>query len=653
MLLSGGTTLNDFNANLNSAAYLNSPTYDPMAAQAAFIAANGPAWSPPPAMPAFDLGISYQAPTPSYQPAYTVPVQSYSASIPTLPVSVGGGGGEPAINVNNTPVLQSSATMNLAPMQFPNMPNFTPQEQPGMINIGGRNYGADQLIAANPQVSFAPGVPQMDTVSDGAYGYDATRIPEQPQAYGGGQPMQLGGEAEALPDSLMGIPNPYMQRPNAPIYGIMPEYRALQQSPQRALNMLPQRSDEVPETFTPPMERQHKTMAGKLLAPLAQAVWATRGQANYRAGVAQAMEDKHKTDLNAATTLLQTIMPGVNSGYKEVLQQRGADYRVAANAFNQGAMAALTFHLDAKEKQMLRAAELLQISANAQLEPALIGGQPNRHKAMALNFVGKQLGWSDADVWALQQQQDPNAAEAQQQAAIKTQQQAFELRKANKMLQGELSLLSAKAAEAFGQAAQANASAGLMGTQAATNKFNLKQRQKISKYERWGIIADQMNKVDEMLVNRGTRQNRIDNAKLANQKLQADIYRQEMEAAAVPVEAAGRMASAMASMGQSLDPSVKAAAAGMTDSVYGILGIKEKTEIVTDARGRAIGSKMVPVQPPAAVNQFRENIPQPSYRQRFAQPQQLPPSYFSGQSLAGENNGFNQMGGGQTQPGAF
>ena len=61
MLLSGGATLNDYNANLNSAAYLNSPTYDPMAAQAAFIAANGPAWSPPPAMPAFDLGISYQA----------------------------------------------------------------------------------------------------------------------------------------------------------------------------------------------------------------------------------------------------------------------------------------------------------------------------------------------------------------------------------------------------------------------------------------------------------------------------------------------------------------------------------------------------------------------------------------------------------------
>ena len=129
--------------------------------------------------------------------------------------------------------------MNLAPMQFPNMPNFTPEQQPGMINIGGRNYGADQLIAANPQVSFAPGVPQMDTVSDGAYAYDATRIPEQPQAYGGGQPMQLGGEAEALPDSLMGIPNPYMQRPVAPAYTQQPAYQAAMAMPQQAIQSLP------------------------------------------------------------------------------------------------------------------------------------------------------------------------------------------------------------------------------------------------------------------------------------------------------------------------------------------------------------------------------------------------------------------------------
>jgi len=645
MLLSGGATLNDYNANLNSAAYLNSPTYDPMAAQAAFIAANGPAWSPPPAMPAFDLGISYQAPAPSYQPAYTVPVQSYSASIPTLPVSVGGGGGEPAINVNNTPVLQSSATMNLAPMQFPNMPNFTPEQQPGMINIGGRNYGADQLIAANPQVSFAPGVPQMDTVSDGAYGYDATRIPEQPQAYGGGQPMQLGGEAEALPPDLMGIPNPYMQRPVAPAYTQQPAYQAAMAMPQQAIQSLP----TLDQFYNPQPAPQANSVGGAIK----RALWALPGPSRRRAAEYADARDQQKEAANRQAMLMQVSLPAQIGLNREALQQQGADYRVAAGAFNQGAMAALTFHLDAKEKQMLRASEALNLAANAQLEPSFINGQPNRHKAQMLRMAGQQLGWSEADIYALQQQQDPNAAEAQQQAAIKTQQQAFELRKANKMLQGELNLLSAKAAEAYGQANQANASAGLMGTQAATNTFNLKQRQKISKYERWGIIADQMNKVDEMLVNRGTRQNRIDNAKLANQKLQADIYRQEMEAAAVPVEAAGRMASAMASMGQSLDPSVKAAAAGMTDSVYGILGIKEKTEIVTDARGRAIGSKMVPVQPPAAVNQFRENIPQPGYRQRFAQPQQLPPSYFSGQSLAGDGNQFNQMGGGQPQPGAF
>lgn len=600
------------------------------------------AWSPPPAMPAFDLGVSYQ---PAYQPAYTVPVQSYSASVPTLPVSTGGGGGEPPIYVNNTPVLQSSATMNLSPMQFPNMPNFTPQEQPGMINIGGRNYGADQLIAANPQVSFAPGVPQMDTVSDGAYGYDATRIPEQPRAYSEGQPMQLGGEAEALPDSLMGIPNPYMQRPVAPAYTQQPAYQAAMAMPQQAIQSLP----TLDQFYNPQPAPQANSVGGAIK----RALWALPGPSRRRAAEYADARDQQREAANRQAMLMQVSLPAQIGLNREALQQQGADYRVAAGAFNQGAMAALTFHLDAKEKQMLRASEALNLAANAQLEPSFINGQPNRHKAQMLRMAGQQLGWSEADIYALQQQQDPNAAEAQQQAAIKTQQQAFELRKANKMLQGELNLLSAKAAEAFGQANQANASAGLMGTQAATNKFNLSQRQKISKYERWGIIADQMNKVDEMLVNRGTRQNRVDNAKLANQKLQADIYRQEMEAAAVPVEAAGRMASAMASMGQSLDPSVKAAAAGMTDSVYGILGIKEKTEIVTDARGRAIGSKMVPVQPPAAVNQFRENIPQPGYRQRFAQPQQLPPSYFSGQSLAGDGNQFNQMGGGQTQPGAF
>lgn len=583
--------------------------------------------APPPIMPAFDLGVSYQAPAPSYQPAYTVPVQSYSASVPTLPVSTGGG--EPAINVNNTPVLQSSATMNLAPMQFPNMPNFTPQEQPGMINIGGRNYGADQLIAANPQVSFAPGVPQMDTVSDGAYGYDATRIPEQPRAYSEGQPMQLGGEAEALPPDLMGIPNPYMQRPVAPAYTQQPAYQAAMAIPQQAIQSLP----TLDQFYNPQPAPQANSVGGAIK----RALWALPGPSRRRAAEYADARDQQKEAANRQAMLMQVSLPAQIGLNREALQQQGADYRVAAGAFNQGAMAALTFHLDAKEKQMLRASEALNLAANAQLEPSFINGQPNRHKAQMLRMAGQQLGWSEADIYALQQQQDPNAAEAQQQAAIKTQQQAFELRKANKMLQGELSLLSAKAAEAFGQANQANASAGLMGTQAATNTFNLKQRQKISKFERWGIIADQMNKVDEMLVNRGTRQNRIDNAKLANQKLQADIYRQEMEAAAVPVEAAGRMASAMASMGQSLDPSVKAAAAGMTDSVYGILGIKEKAVVSTGPNGEPV-TTLVPVQPPAAVNQFRENIPQPGYRQRFAQPQQLPPSYFSGQPLAGEHN---------------
>ena len=563
--------------------------------------------------------------------------------MPTLPVSTGGG--EPAINVNNTPVLQSSATMNLAPMQFPNMPNFTPEQQPGMINIGGRNYGADQLIAANPQVSFAPGVPQMDTVSDGAYGYDQTRIPEQPRAYSEGQPMSLGGEVETLPPDLMGIPNPYMQRPVAPAYTQQPAYQAAMAMPQQAIQSLP----TLDQFYNPQPAPQANSVGGALK----RALWAMPGQARKRAAEYADAREQQREAANRQAMLMQVSLPAQIGLNREALQQQGADYRVAAGAFNQGAMAALTFHLDAKEKQMLRASEALNLAANAQLEPSFINGQPNRHKAQMLRMAGQQLGWSESDIYALQQQQDPNAAEAQQQAAIKTQQQAFELRKANKMLAGDLSLLQARVAETQAQAAQANANAGLMGSQASANKFNLGQRQAIAKFERWSAIADNMNKVDEMLVNRGTRQNRIDNAALQNQKLQADIYRQEMEATSVPVEAAGRMASAMASMGQSTDKNVKAAAVGLTDSVYGILGIKEKTVIGKDASGNLVKT-VVPVKPPEAVNQFQQNIPQPGYRQRFAQPQQLPPSYFSGQSLAGDGNQFNPMSGTQPQqPGAL
>lgn len=633
LTLSGGTTLNDYNANLNSAAYLNSPTYDPIAAQAAFIAANGPAWSPPPAMPAFDLGVSYQ---PAYQPAYTVPVQSYSASVPTLPVSVGGGGGEPAINVNNTPVLQSSATMNLAPMQFPNMPNFTPEQQPGMINIGGRNYGADQLIAANPQVSFAPGVPQMDTVSDGAYGYSGTMLPAAPTTTG--QPYQLGGNMGNMPEMLpapdiaqMGMPNPFIERPAQVNYYQSSPAQDIRTLPQTAIDMLPDRNDYMPspDTFIPPMQRQHKSFAGKLMAPIAQGVWAMRGQANARAGMLQAAEDRYKTDLNSRVTMLQTMMPGVINANREMMQQMGADSRVAHQAFNQGALAVLNFMLDQEDKKILDAAQSMELLSRAfLLPPTVIGetgqidqtGRPvfapvvNRQKTAMIRGAARTLGLNEADIWGLSQVQDPNAAEEQRQAAIATRQKAFDLAKLQQMLPYELGLLKAHIAETNAQAGLAEAQAGSTDTEAATNKFNLTQRQKIAKYERWEAIAKAMDGISKMIVSRETRKAMIAKADLENKKIIEETYRTRLEGQAVPQEAAARMATALATLSlNATDPNSQKVAATLLKSIEETLNHSPSTQ---------------------------EPLPRSQPKRPWQNAQQLPPldpKYFNGQPLSFNN----------------
>lgn len=237
-------------------------------------------------------------------------------------------------------------------------------------------------------------------------------------------------------------------------------------------------------------------------------------------------------------------------------------------------------------------------------------------------------------------QQDQAAAQHYKQEALKTDMQAFQLNKAQQMLTHEINMLRSQIAENNAQAGLAQSNAGLAASQAGTNRFNLQQRQMVGKYERWGNIADNVSKVDQMLTSRGTRDNRVRAADLANQKLQADIYRQQMEAANVPVESAAKMASAMASMGQSSDPTIRAAANNMADSVYGALGMTEKQVMGKDARGNDV-LMTVPVQAPSTISNFRQNMPpSPSYRQPV-QPQQLPPSYFSGAPLAGDPNLFN------------
>lgn len=555
-------------------------------------------------LPTFNLGLSYSAPI--AQP----PIQA-----PVLPVQTSSPAPE-NINVEYSPVQQSSSNLQLAPIQFPDMPAFNPTG-PATIQVGSRQYPADSVIAqAIP--SFAPGVPQMDTMSDAAYGYQGTRLPSQPAQ---GQPVSIDGQVETLPDNFYGMPNPYMQRPVAPNYSATPEYAAAMNLPNRAMQALPSFGDYYQPAPPPPLDSNPVNW-------LKRAVYTSPGAVRARAAQYSAAAQMYNNDAQRIANIMATTTPGLISLNREGIQQKGADYRTNLNAWNQGAQALLGFYLDQEEKKKLSVAQSLDMAARAYLLPSTIDGQPNREKVMMLQEAGKFLGWSQADIGVLARQQDPQVAEQMKQASLETSKSAFELKKATSMLDGELAMLAANIA-------QTNAQAGLMGSQASTNAFNLSQRKAIAKYDRMGQIADAMAKVDALLVNKETRQNRIDNSKLQNEKLQADIFRQQMEANGVPVELAARMSASMASMGQSVDPNVRAAGANMADSMFGLLGIKEKLEPVM--KGATIqGYRKVPVNTPSTINNFQQNMP--SYRRNMQAPAPLPPSYFSGAPLASGND---------------
>lgn len=574
-------------------------------------------------LPTFNLGLSYSAPI--AQPPIQAPVLPVQTSSPT----------PENINVDYSPVQQSSSNLQLAPIQFPDMPAFNPTG-PATIQVGGRQYPADSVIAqaipsfapgrkvdlgdtmmpvyngANfvgyrkvPSQQFTPGVPQMDTMSDDAYGYQGTQVPQAPM---GGQPMNLNSGIEALPDNLLGMPNPYMQRPAAPNYYQSAPAQQIMNMPQQALDNLPQRADYMlsAQRYVPPSN------------PIARALWAMPGNARARAGMVQAAEDRYNRDLQAAVAIRQTTLPSQISAMKEMMQQQGADYRLAASAYNQGSQTLLNFLLDQEEKRQLSTAQALDLAANAFLLPSMVptqfGMEPNRQKVAMLRQAGRFLNWSEADVYGLMQQQDPNAAENLKQQKLKTEKGAFDLKKAKEMLNYEFQQLSANID-------QTRAQTGLISAQARTANFDVGQREQVAKYARWGMIADSMQKVGSMLLERGTRDARTEAANLANKKEMAEIYKKQLEAQSIPLEAAAKLASSMASLSSSMDPQAMQIGHGMVDQLYQLLGINQKP--VLDTNGQV---SFKPIAPSGPARGFRQSMPQAP---------QMPQQYFSGGPLSG------------------
>jgi hypothetical protein len=601
-------------------------------------ATGNPAYAPAYQAPVFDLGINYD----SAPVAYTLPISSY----PTLPVSVPSQPTQQApVNVQLAPVQQSSVNVQSPDMQFPGMPSFSPEGAPGYIQVGGRMYPANSVIAQAPQVSFAPGgVPQADTVTDAMYGYTGTAIPNAPQP---GQPLQMNGVTDVLPDKLLGMDNPYMKAPQAPIYSQTPEYQAAAQVMPNAINALPNVNDYLQAYGAQPMT----PLTANPLSWLKRGLEANPRVANQRAAQNAAALALYNADSQRATTLMQTMGPSTINLHREAMQQRGADYRTAMVGHNNVTSKVVDFLLDQKANSLLGAAKALDTASQAYLMPSYVqgpDGQPmmNRQKAAMLRAAGRELGWSESDVYGLMQQQDPNAANQLKRDQLAVEKQAFDLKSAKasfdmgiNRLKAEINKIQAETAATYGRA--------------DAEKFNLAQRQAIAKYERWGMIADSMDKVNQMLVGKGTKNARVRAADLANQNTQAEIAKRQMEAKAVPMLIAARIASAMAMMSNSGDDQTVAIGKGLVDSLYATLGLPTKPQV--DPNTQQV--QMVPVQAPDTVQSFRQGlglpgpvpqgvqmsqpiipgmVPRQQYRQPTA-PQQLPPNYFTGEPLSTNN----------------
>lgn len=546
----------------------------------------------------FDVGISYNQP--SYYDYYT-PQTAYS-----MPVSYNNATANNNYDyssINYSPVAVNNSAMNVSAPTFNPVAPSGIIDQAGAVQIGGRTYAPNQVIASADLTyapgGFAAGRPQYDSLPDTAYGYSATAMPDKPGS--NQQTFRMGSDVGEMPDMLpapdteqMGMPNPYKVPVQAPDYFNGQANQSMMAIPDQVINNAPNRAD-----YYPPAQSMARPSN-----PFLRAIWAMPGQARQRAGINAAAEDRYQGDSNRYYQAMSTIMPGITGGLREISQQEGADYRLNRQAQNQGALSVLTHMLDQEDKKHMSTSQALDYLAKAfLLPPAVIeqNGQPaiNRQKLALIRAAAPVLGLNENDIYGLSHVQDMNAAEAQQQASIATRQKAFELKRMQQMLPHEIGLLKAHIAQSLAQANNLNADA-------RTTNFNVRQRQAVAKYERWGIIANSFKAISDMLVAKGTRQATIDKATLENKRLVAETLKNEMTARAIPEEAAAKLASAIATLSfNSSDATSKHASAMLLQTLEDAISPGQAT------------------QQPRPTRRPVPQLPAPS------------PSYFSGGPLSG------------------
>jgi len=576
----------------------------------------------------FDTGISYSQP--SYYDYY-VPQTSY-----TVPVSYNNATANNSYdysNINYSPVAVNNSAMNVSAPTFNPVGPSGIADQSGPIQIGGRTYAPTQLLAQADLTyapgGFAAGRPQYDTLSDSQQGYDYTGRPDT-------QTLSANAGTNEQPPTLsspdiaqqQGMPNIFRQAPVAPDYYNSLANQQVLQTPDMVMQNAPNRAD-----YYPPAQSMARPQG-----LLQRAIWAMPNQARNRAAGLAAAEQRFQHDDNQYTQRVSTIMPGVVATQREIIAQQAADHRINQQTFNQGALSAFNAGLDRQAAQMMNIKDAMAMAAEAYQLPSYINGEPNRQKLAMLNTAGRQMGWSKKDVEGVFEQQDFGAAQNMKLKSMQVEAAAFALQSNKQKLSKELNLLTAQAAHDFAQAR-------LMGAQAGAINFENNQNQKIAYALRLGKLADIAKAIGAQEEDRATRGNRVDAARLRNQQALASILKTQMEAINIPAETAAKLSTAMAALGASLDPNIRAAGNGLVDSVFGALSLPQKPMVVTSPDGSTSISN-APVDASDLSRKIQEqlqlirmqNQPQnmrPGYRQ--SQPQMaLPPSYFTGQPLSGQ-----------------
>ncbi len=470
---------------------------------------------------------------------------------------------------------------------------------------------ASGLQAQAPKMDYGTSENEWGAVRDGLTGGGMMRL-----GAGGGQlPSQFAG-----PDiyGQANVPNPYQQRPQAPNFQQSMNHPMLNgPDDNRWLQNQPKIASFIPQA--PPIKPGLAGFAQRL-------VQATPQRRRELAAGQMVGKDIGEKQLAAYNMLAQQLIPAQANLLGEQMSQEGANYRTDATNFNAGALATLDHMLAMKAKQTLDSGQAIQLASQAFAMPSEVPGPdgrmlPNPMKLQALRMAAPLMGWSDQTVYNLARAQNPEDALKLKELAIKTQTEAFALKRSQEMLKYEIGKM------------QADTRA--MNAGAAGQEFTNRLHNSIERGLRAGALANAMEDVSKHYIHQQLAKAEIDAANAGARTAYFNSQKAQLEAAGIPLAAATKIIEVQQKLltvaaNPGADPAVKKEATDLAislrDSAFGAMGVMSepkpvmqpamqpgqwggKPQPLTDVNGAPVMTPQIgPDGQPVMMNRPRQNV---------------------------------------------